>query len=167
MSNITTAENTLIYVCFAGGNMAYDITYRNLDDYCLQCLTLLGNPCKSPRNNTSPQQHCLSITYKFTNCTSRYTITVQKHHVTSNDTGAIIFLVYTGGSFINKTVELYVKPAKFDNQYVVFLIVGITILIGVCFALIIVYYVKQRKSSTSSGYIHIAPPEIPSKYQSL
>lgn len=159
-ANIVTTELTLLYVCFVDNNTHPYIVYEDLDSYCLLCSNLIGNQCISPKNTTLPQKHDFQVTSYYYNddCYSTYVLTVQKHHMSTSDNGVVIFLASTGMSFLNKTVELSITPAKFYKEYIIFLVVGVGILIVFCFVVVIVWYFKQRKPK-SSPYLSILQPQ--------
>ena len=164
-SNVTTAESALVYVCFVNNYTFPNIVLGDLNFYCLQCSAFIGRQCKSQGNVTLPQEHRFNITSKYiSNCSSKYALTVHKHHLSTGDNGVVVFLTYTGGSYLNKTVKLYIKQAKFDKEYIIFLTTGVSILIIFCFSLVIVYIVKQKKASSAYISIPQSSSDIISKY---
>lgn len=114
-----------IHVCFTNSSIPNNASVHNFQDYyCVRCSTTFGSRCISPLGDESIiYRHEFNITNSYfsnvKNCSSVYTISFHKHHISSKDSGTVTFRVDVGTAVVNKTVSLCVKPGHWKTMYLI------------------------------------------------
>lgn len=148
MASITATQAANIHVCFIDNSNGINVlNYSSVDYYCVKCATILGIHCRSPLTGNLIQEHQFSVTVNYT-CNkygmSSYTISMQKHHVSTEDSGIIMYLVATGKSNLNRTINLNVMPGNFKLIYMISGSVVVVLAIVVSFSVAVRHLLRNR-----------------------